>query len=163
MPLLQFNGIFCYLLMPLLQFNGIFCYLLMPLLQFNGIFCYLLMPLLQFYLFMFFSHAGFTALYKGLGPTVIRTFFATGALFLAYENTRSFLRHQLLENQSTWVIMAMSTWVIIAVNMSHHCYVNLSHCCYINMSHHGYIRGMASLSALPCYIVQTIIRQRWHC
>ncbi|KAK0042776.1 mitochondrial ornithine transporter 1 [Biomphalaria pfeifferi] len=31
------------------------------------------------------------ALYRGLGPTVIRTFPATGALFLAYETTKKYL------------------------------------------------------------------------
>lgn len=31
---------------------------------------------------------GVRALYKGLGPTLLRTFPATGALFLAYENTK---------------------------------------------------------------------------
>lgn len=34
---------------------------------------------------------GWTALYNGLGPTVIRTFPSTGALFLAYEYTRKVL------------------------------------------------------------------------
>jgi solute carrier family 25 ornithine transporter 2/15 len=34
---------------------------------------------------------GVRALYNGLGPTVIRTFPATGALFVAYEYTKKFL------------------------------------------------------------------------
>lgn len=34
---------------------------------------------------------GVGALYAGLGPTVIRTFPATGALFLAYETTKKYL------------------------------------------------------------------------
>ncbi|GFY56609.1 mitochondrial ornithine transporter 1, partial [Trichonephila inaurata madagascariensis] len=34
---------------------------------------------------------GFKALYKGLGPTVLRTFPASGALFVAYEYTKQFL------------------------------------------------------------------------
>jgi solute carrier family 25 ornithine transporter 2/15 len=32
-------------------------------------------------------------LYKGLGPTVLRTFPATGALFLAYETTKKWLEY----------------------------------------------------------------------
>lgn len=36
----------------------------------------------------FFFHAGFGALYSGLTPTMIRTFPANGALFLAYEFSR---------------------------------------------------------------------------
>ena len=32
--------------------------------------------------------AGIRALYRGLGPTILRTFPATGALFLAYETTK---------------------------------------------------------------------------
>lgn len=35
---------------------------------------------------------GVSALYSGLGPTVVRSFFATGALFWAYESTKRFLR-----------------------------------------------------------------------
>jgi len=35
-----------------------------------------------------FKNEGFRALYKGLGPTVVRTFIASGALFVAYEYTR---------------------------------------------------------------------------
>jgi hypothetical protein len=35
--------------------------------------------------------AGMRALYKGLGPTVLRTFPATGGLFLAYETTKKTL------------------------------------------------------------------------
>lgn len=34
---------------------------------------------------------GVRALYNGLGPTLVRTFPATGALFLAYEYTKKFL------------------------------------------------------------------------
>lgn len=37
-----------------------------------------------------FRNEGIRALYKGLGPTVIRTFPATGALFLAYETTKKY-------------------------------------------------------------------------
>ncbi|KAK3893061.1 hypothetical protein Pcinc_003107 [Petrolisthes cinctipes] len=42
------------------------------------------------------KNEGVLALYNGLGPTVIRTFPATGALFLAYEATRKLL-HSALE------------------------------------------------------------------
>lgn len=38
-----------------------------------------------------FKEEGILALYKGLGPTVLRTFPATGALFLAYETTKKWL------------------------------------------------------------------------
>lgn len=34
---------------------------------------------------------GIRALYKGLGPTILRTFPATGSLFLAYESTKKYL------------------------------------------------------------------------
>ena len=34
---------------------------------------------------------GVRALYKGLGPTILRTFPATGGLFLAYETTKRVL------------------------------------------------------------------------
>jgi len=34
---------------------------------------------------------GVRALYKGLGPTLVRTFPATGALFLAVETTKKFV------------------------------------------------------------------------
>jgi len=34
---------------------------------------------------------GVRALYKGLGPTLVRTFPATGALFLAVETTKKVL------------------------------------------------------------------------
>lgn len=34
---------------------------------------------------------GFRALYKGLGPTLLRTFPATGALFVAVEYSKSFM------------------------------------------------------------------------
>ncbi|KAK7489872.1 hypothetical protein BaRGS_00018894 [Batillaria attramentaria] len=37
-----------------------------------------------------FRNEGIGALYKGLGPTVVRTFPATGALFLAYETTKKY-------------------------------------------------------------------------
>ncbi|CAF0745396.1 unnamed protein product [Rotaria sordida] len=37
-------------------------------------------------------HEGFTTLYTGLLPTLIRSFFATGALFMTYEQVQSFLR-----------------------------------------------------------------------
>jgi len=36
---------------------------------------------------------GIRALYNGLGPTVVRTFPATGALFLAYEYTKKALHN----------------------------------------------------------------------
>ncbi|KAM3616081.1 uncharacterized protein V6R79_012049 [Siganus canaliculatus] len=36
---------------------------------------------------------GFTSLYSGLTPTMIRTFPANGALFLAYEASRKFMMH----------------------------------------------------------------------
>ncbi|XP_025085408.1 mitochondrial ornithine transporter 1-like isoform X2 [Pomacea canaliculata] len=45
------------------------------------------------FLQMFFGilrNEGIGALYKGLGPTVVRTFPATGALFLAYETTKKY-------------------------------------------------------------------------
>ncbi|CAL1281105.1 unnamed protein product [Larinioides sclopetarius] len=38
---------------------------------------------------------GFRALYKGLGPTVLRTFPASGALFVAFEYTKQFLNYGL--------------------------------------------------------------------
>lgn len=38
-----------------------------------------------------FKEEGILALYKGLGPTLLRTFPATGALFLAYESTKKWL------------------------------------------------------------------------
>ena len=38
-----------------------------------------------------FFLAGILALYKGLGPTLLRTFPATGALFLAYETVKKTL------------------------------------------------------------------------
>ena len=34
---------------------------------------------------------GIAALYKGVGPSVLRTFPATGALFLAYETTKKWM------------------------------------------------------------------------
>ena len=39
----------------------------------------------------FFLCTGVKSLYKGLGPTLVRTFPATGSLFLAYETTKKFL------------------------------------------------------------------------
>lgn len=41
--------------------------------------------------FCLFLPAGFTALYSGLTPTMVRTFPANGALFLAYEFSRKFM------------------------------------------------------------------------
>jgi len=38
-----------------------------------------------------FQKEGILALYNGLGPTIVRTFPATGALFLAYEYTKKVL------------------------------------------------------------------------
>lgn len=38
-----------------------------------------------------FKEEGILALYKGLGPTLLRTFPATGALFLAYESTKKWM------------------------------------------------------------------------
>ncbi|ESO93776.1 hypothetical protein LOTGIDRAFT_209317 [Lottia gigantea] len=38
-----------------------------------------------------FRTEGIAALYNGLGPTLVRTFPATGALFLAYETTKKYL------------------------------------------------------------------------
>lgn len=38
---------------------------------------------------------GIRALYNGLGPTLLRTFPATGALFLAYEYTRKVMNSAL--------------------------------------------------------------------
>lgn len=46
---------------------------------------------------------GFLALYNGLLPTVIRTFPATGALFIAVENTKKYM-HMYLD----WVTLAAS-------------------------------------------------------
>ncbi|KAK8722485.1 hypothetical protein OTU49_012243 [Cherax quadricarinatus] len=43
-----------------------------------------------------FRNEGILALYNGLGPTVLRTFPATGALFLAYEGTKKLL-HNLMD------------------------------------------------------------------
>ncbi|OAF65980.1 Mitochondrial ornithine transporter 2 [Intoshia linei] len=37
------------------------------------------------------KNEGLFALYKGLGPTLLRTFPASGALFLAYENTKHYI------------------------------------------------------------------------
>lgn len=39
-------------------------------------------------------HLGIRPLYSGLLPTLIRTFFATGALFITYETVQKFLREQ---------------------------------------------------------------------
>ncbi|KAG7176636.1 mitochondrial ornithine transporter 1-like [Homarus americanus] len=43
-----------------------------------------------------YRNEGILALYNGLGPTVLRTFPATGALFLAYEGTKKLL-HNLMD------------------------------------------------------------------
>lgn len=39
------------------------------------------------------KNEGFRGLYKGLGPTVVRTFPASGALFVAYEYTKRFFHY----------------------------------------------------------------------
>ena len=38
-----------------------------------------------------YRNEGILALYNGLGPTLLRTFPATGALFLAYEYSKKFM------------------------------------------------------------------------
>ena len=38
-----------------------------------------------------YRQEGLLALYNGLGPTVLRTFTATGALFLAYEYSKKWM------------------------------------------------------------------------
>ena len=43
------------------------------------------------YYIVWYLFAGIRALYNGLGPTVIRTFPSTGALFLTYETTKKVL------------------------------------------------------------------------
>lgn len=43
-----------------------------------------------------YRQEGLLALYNGLGPTVLRTFPATGALFLAYEYSKKWL-HSLVD------------------------------------------------------------------
>ncbi|CAF1403524.1 unnamed protein product [Rotaria sp. Silwood1] len=43
------------------------------------------------YTIEFIRNEGFTTLYAGLLPTLIRSFFATGALFMTYEQVQSFL------------------------------------------------------------------------
>ena len=43
-----------------------------------------------------YKHEGLMALYNGLGPTVIRTFPATGALFLMYEYSKKWM-HALVD------------------------------------------------------------------
>ena len=42
-------------------------------------------------LHLFDDGLGFATLYAGLFPTLIRTFFATGALFITYEYVQSLL------------------------------------------------------------------------
>ena len=42
-----------------------------------------------------YALVGFSTLYAGLLPTLIRTFFATGALFITYEHVQGFLRRTL--------------------------------------------------------------------
>lgn len=49
---------------------------------------------------------GIRALYKGLGPTVVRSFFATGALFVAFEFTKKNL-HNLMGWQSVNLTVLM--------------------------------------------------------
>lgn len=39
------------------------------------------------------KNEGFRTLYKGLGPTILRTFPSTGALFVSYEYTKKFLHY----------------------------------------------------------------------
>jgi len=39
----------------------------------------------------FFFFQGISALYKGLSPTLIRTCIASGALFITFENIKTFL------------------------------------------------------------------------
>lgn len=53
--------------------------------------CFVKHPIHKLILF-----SGVAALYNGLGPTVVRTFPATGALFLAYEGTKKVL-HNLMD------------------------------------------------------------------
>ncbi|XP_059151013.1 mitochondrial ornithine transporter 1-like [Physella acuta] len=48
-------------------------------------------PTFRFVFMKILREEGVKALYRGLGPTVIRTFPATGALFLAYETTKKYL------------------------------------------------------------------------
>ncbi|KAH9505236.1 hypothetical protein Btru_059032 [Bulinus truncatus] len=48
-------------------------------------------PTFRTVFFNILRQEGPKALYRGLGPTVIRTFPATGALFLAYETTKKYL------------------------------------------------------------------------
>ena len=43
-----------------------------------------------------YRQEGLLALYNGLGPTVLRTFPATGALFLAYESSKKWM-HSVLD------------------------------------------------------------------
>jgi solute carrier family 25 ornithine transporter 2/15 len=49
-------------------------------------------------LFQIIRNEGVGALYKGLVPTVLRTFPSTGALFVCYENSKYYMT-KLLENQ----------------------------------------------------------------
>jgi solute carrier family 25 (mitochondrial ornithine transporter) member 2/15 len=39
------------------------------------------------------KNEGISKLYSGLGPTIIRSFFATGALFVTVENTKKILKN----------------------------------------------------------------------
>ena len=43
-------------------------------------------------LFLLFYNSGIRALYKGLGPAIVRCFPANAALFLAYEGTERLLK-----------------------------------------------------------------------
>ena len=45
--------------------------------------------------------SGFLALYKGLGPTVLRTIPATAMLFLAYETTKKLFKKPASDSTST--------------------------------------------------------------
>jgi hypothetical protein len=44
------------------------------------------------------NQKGFAKLYSGLGPTIIRSFFATGALFVAVSETDKFLTKLLIKD-----------------------------------------------------------------
>lgn len=44
-------------------------------------------------IWIIFFHTGPRALYKGLGPTLVRCFPACGALFVAYEGTQKLLEN----------------------------------------------------------------------
>lgn len=43
-----------------------------------------------------YKEEGFAKLYSGLGPTIVRSFIATGALFVAVSETTKFMNHRLL-------------------------------------------------------------------